>query len=339
MRVLPKSRAARLRAATIVTLPVVVVFAYLLWSPGQVVTDGSHDRRSNGIWLSHGWLGDDRWFANHKQRDTLPPFREAVYIEEQAAFWRRMGIVDLFPHLAPVRADGHLPGVDAAQVELLLDHTEGLHVMPWIGGVLGRDVHPSDSAWRSSFTAQVAGLLSNHPRLAGVHLNVEPWPSDDADMLVLLEELKAALPGDAVLSVAAYPPPTHWHPHPDLHWDESYFRQIAARCDHLAVMMYDTALRWRKPYRKLMADWTEQVLTWSGNTPVLLGVPAYEDAGVGYHDPNVENVDNALWGIHAGLMRFKTLPANYRGIAIYSGWTTDEEEWSQLRRGFFATPQ
>ncbi|MBI5604286.1 MAG: hypothetical protein HY879_13135 [Deltaproteobacteria bacterium] len=83
------------------------------------------------------------------------------------------------------------------------------------------------------------------------------------------------------------------------------------------MMMYDTAIPFEKVYRHLMALWTREILVWAGNTPVLLGVPAYDEAGVGYHDPKVGNLKNALMGIHGGLTSFPTLPRNYQGIAIY----------------------
>ena len=34
----------------------------------MVVSDGSHDVKTNGIWLQHGWLGDDKWFQRHKKK-------------------------------------------------------------------------------------------------------------------------------------------------------------------------------------------------------------------------------------------------------------------------------
>lgn len=73
-------------------------------------------------------------------------------------------------------------------------------------------------------------------------------------------------------------------------------------------MMYDTAIPYEKVYRHLMALWTREILVWAGNTPVLLGVPAHDDAGVGYHNPKVENLKNALMGIHTGFSGFLALP-------------------------------
>jgi spore germination protein YaaH len=192
------------------------------------------------------------------------------------------------------------------------------------------------AAWRAGFCRSARKLLDDYPGLAGVHVNIEPCPSGNAGFLRLLEELRAALPKGKILSVAAYPPPTVWHRFPEVHWEEPYFREVAARADQLAVMMYDTSLRKQKPYRHLMAGWTREVLAWSGGTKVLLGLPAYDDAGSGYHHPDVENLRNALLGVHGGLgaSAAADLPANYQGVALYSEWEMDEAEWAWYRGHF-----
>lgn len=310
--------------------------SYWVWEPGQVVTDGRHDLRTNGIWLSHGWLGDDRWFERNN-RDTAR-FRSETAVLELAGRLRQNGVRDVYPHLCPCAADGRLPGVDREQAERFLTGFEGFRVMPWIGSVRGNHCSPESARWRAAFVQSACELLERHPRLAGVHINVEPMPSGDSAFLALLDEMRAGLPSGRLLSVAAYPPPTRWHPHPDVHWDEIYFRQVASRVDQLAVMMYDSGIKLPKSYERLMRDWTVEVLTWAGGTEVLLGVPAYEDAGVGYHSPRVENLRTSLRGIHAGLATFKPLPACYRGISIYSEWEMDETEWRQLSAEFGRAP-
>ena len=170
-------------------------------------------------------------------------------------------------------------------------------------------------------------MLDRHPRLAGVQINIEPCPSGHEGFLLFLDELRAALPEGKLLSVAAYPPPTWVHRYPEVHWDRKYFGEVARRTDQMAVMMYDTSLRLSKPYVSLMADWTREAIAWAGDTPVLLGVPTYDDADSGYHHPSVEHLPNALAGIHAGLFSLSTLPVNYQGVAIYCEWETDADEW------------
>jgi hypothetical protein len=56
-------------------------------------------------------------------------------------------------------------------------------------------------------------------------------------------------------------------------------------------------------------------------------------AGADYHDPRVENLENALLGIHRGLSR-NPLPTNFQGVAIYSDWETSDQEWDYFRGHF-----
>jgi len=307
--------------------------AYLLWTPGLDLRDGRDDRRHNGLWLAHGWLGADDWFIRNGKTNEYSKYREAQGIRELSERLHRNHVTDVFPHLCPAEADGHLPPIDDKQVERVLDGLAGIRVMPWIGGPNGGNVRLQNAKWRSVFTNDVALLLRMHPRFAGVHLNVEPLPSGDTNFLAFLEQLRSALPQGKLLSIAAYPPPTRWHPYSDVHWDEHYFRQVARRCDQMVVMMYDAGQRIPKFYQLLVANWTKEVMGWSGGKPVLLGVPTYDDPGVEYHHANVENLTNALLGVHRGLS-VGPPPANYQGVAVYADWETSNGEWSYFRGHF-----
>lgn len=311
----------------------VPTLAYLFWSPGLDVRDGRHDRGSNAVWLAHGWLGADEWFINNGKTNEFVRYRERNNVLELVAKVRTNRITDLYPHLCPATVEGHLPPIDDRQTELFLDAFVGFRVMPWVGGPNGSSVHADSSEWRKAFVRDIQRLLQRHPRFAGIHLNVEPMQDGCAEFLELLEAIRAALPEGKILSIAAYPPPTLWHAYPEVHWSEAYFRQVAKRCDQMAVMMYDAGQLLPKTYQKLMADWTVEVLAWSEGKPVLLGVPTYDDAGVGYHDPKVENLGNALPGIHRGLTRAE-VPTNYQGLAVYCDWETSEKEWAFWRKHF-----
>jgi hypothetical protein len=315
------------------TFLVMIWCAYLTWTPGLDLRDGQHDRGHNGLWLAHGWLGADDWFIRNGKTNEYSKYREAPSIRELSEKLHRNHITDVFPHLCPAEAAGHLPSVDDKQVERLLDGLAGIRVMPWVGGPNGDNVRLGNAKWRSVFVDEVALLLQKHPRLFGVHLNVEPLPSGDTNFLSFLEQLRSALPEEKLLSIAAYPPPTRWHPQRDVHWDQAYFHEVARRCDQIVVMMYDAGQRFPKMYQRLMADWTGEVLAWNSGKSVLLGVPTYEDPGVEYHYSNVENITNALLGVHRGLSA-GALPSNYQGVAIYAEWETSDQEWSYFRDHF-----
>jgi hypothetical protein len=313
--------------------------AYGLWSPGEVDLSGRHSRDRNALWMQHGWLGDDDWFARAGKVDRIAELRDPGRIASLVRTVRAHGIADLFPHLCPASPDGRIAPADGAQVERLLDaaaqpagEASPLRVIPWIGGARDGTARVEDPAWRRAFVASSVELLEAHPRLAGVHVNVEPWPDGDAAGLALLDEMRAALPAGRILSVAAYPPPTRWHRFPDVHWSATYFREVARRCDQVAVMAYDTALRQEKVYRWLVARWTREVLSEASGAEVLIGVPSYDDAGSGWHVPRVESLENALAGLHAGLGDARELPASYQGVALYCEWETDDAEWRHWQR-------
>lgn len=316
---------------------VLVPIVFLYWPRGEDVRDGRHDRGRNGIWLSHAWLGDDGWFERYGRLAERAAYRDPERVAELARSLRRHHVRDVFPHLCPATPGGRIMPVDPEATRVFLDAFEGSRVMPWIGGVLGKQVHPEQEKWRRQFVRSVVDLLTTYPRLAGVHLNIEPCPSGHAGFLQLLDELRAALPEGKLLSVAAYPPPTLWHPYPEVHWDRETYQQVSRRADQIAVMLYDTSLSFPMVYRSLVADWTQEALEWAPQSQVLLGVPAYDDAGVGYHDPEVENLPAALMGIHAGLDAFEQLPDNYQGVVIYCGWEMDDSEWGELGELFLFT--
>ncbi len=318
-----------------------VAGARALWNPGLTVTDGRDDRGRNAMWLQHGWIGADSWFVENEREWKKPLFRSDEKVRELAAQCAQNGITDIYPHLAPTQPDGSIMPVDDAQLKRFLNGAPDLRVMPWIGGVKDADITLDLPARRQHFLDSVAALLRKYPRLAGVHLNVEPWPSGDAPMLVFLDDLRAVLPPGKILSVAAYPPPSRLHPFPEVHWDEAYFRQVAARCDQMAVMVYDTSLRDPKMFEWLAANWNAQIFEWTepnGSRPngpqILIGVPTYADEGVGYHHPGAENLTTGLRALHRALSRFDKTPANYQGAAIYSEWETDASEWKSWQKEF-----
>lgn len=315
-----------------------LLWRYPLWTPGIDIRDGRHDRGTNGLWLQHGWLADDAWFARNGKQERITLFRDMERLTSLARLLDRHHVTDLFPHLCPAQRDGALPETDPAQVERFLDAFPHSRVLPWVGGARGMQAFPAEAAWRATFARSVADLLRTHPRLAGVHINIEPCESGSADFLQLLDDVRAALPTGKLLSVAAYPPPTLLHRFSGVHWDRTYYAEVAERVDQLAIMMYDTSLKEPKTYQRLVADWTVECLEWSGKAEVLLGLPAYDDVGVGYHHREAENLADGLLGIHAGLTRSTSLPANYRGVALYCEWEMDEEEWRRFRGHFLRLP-
>lgn len=316
-------------------LAIVFALIYFFWSPGAEVRDGRNDLNTNGIWMQHGWLGDDAWFK-HNGKDPKR-FRDKAILQKTAEDLKKAHIKDVFPHLCPASKSGSLPGADESQVERFLDAFDGFRVMPLVGGVASSDVFLHDIRWRRSFASSCAELLERHPRLAGIHVNIEPLRSGNRDFLQLLQEIRQQIPKDKLLSVAAYPPPSLWQQNADVHWDEAYSRMVASAVDQSVVMLYDTSLHSPGLYEQQVKDWTTNVLDWYNPKEVLLGVPAYDDPGVGYHDPATENLHHALRGINAALNANK--PSSYQGICVYSDWQMTPAKWADYFNMFVSHAQ
>lgn len=304
-----------------VCVVLIIPLSYLLWSPGLEIRDGRHDRGQNGIWISSLWLGKgEGWYHRNVDTNKFGHYRSKESIQALASNLRAHHITDVFPKLHPADVGGLVPDVDSAQVEMFLDEFSGFRVIPSIRW--GGSAHFRNDKGRKAFIASVKQLLDDHPRFAGVHLNLELLTNGDAGFLKLLDELKASLPPGKLLSIAAYAPPSRWQEKWEVHWDEIYFREVAKRCDQIAVRMYDTSLQAPRLYQNLMAAWTAEVLTWSEGKQVLLGIPTYR-----------VSLRNSLLGIHLGLSR-QPVPTNYQGIAIRSDRETDDEEWKYFREHF-----
>ncbi len=292
-----------------------------IWCPARGL-----DRGHNALWLSHGWLGGSSWFAENNR--LWEGYRGLAAQEALAERLDRLNVGVVYPHLCPTDASGHLPEVDPAQVEGFAQALPGVEVLPWIGGVNGRHVFLRDSAWRATFVAEAAALV-RAGGFAGVHLNIEPLPSGDADYLSLLEELKTALPAGKRLSVAAYPPQVLASQVLEVHWTTDYFTEVAERSDELAVMTYDSGLWLPGPFALLVARWSQKAREAAGSTDLFLGVPTYDDEVQSWHKPIAENLRSGLAGL--GLVDGG---AGYRGVAIYANWELDEKEVGWLEEVF-----
>ena len=100
-------------AALIATLALALVGAYAPWCPGLDVRDGRHDLGRNAIWLQHGWLESDDWFARHGTSDRIADFRSpgsgyhVPEVENLAS-----GLLGVHAELARFeRVPAHYPGV------------------------------------------------------------------------------------------------------------------------------------------------------------------------------------------------------------------------------------
>ncbi len=277
--------------------------------------------RDNAVWLRRRWIHEPRSDAE---------------ITTLVAALRAHDLGTIYPFVGPLAPDGRfgwrdgdtLREYDPAVARAFFTRAHAadptLRIVPWTGGVFERDVHLASPEWRAAFVAQAGALVALGAD--GVQLNIEPMVSYAAGYLDLLRELRAGLGPEAILSVAAYPPPTPLHPYPDVHWEPAFLTEVCRLTDDISVMAYDTALPTKAAYSELMESWTRTLVTALGDERCVwrIGVPAYEDDKP-WHRPDAETLAAAIAGVERGL---GTAPANFRGLAIYAGWTTNLAEWA-----------
>jgi hypothetical protein len=192
---------------------------------------------------------------------------------------------------------------------------------------------PAVRAKIASFSSQ----LVNEMGFDGIHLDPEPVPNGDEDTLQLLDEVRAAIGHDKILSLATRNVIPVWGDAPlppalGL-WQASYYRRIAARVDEIAVMSYDSTM----PVPWLYEQWAHfQVIgitraTQGTHVRLWFGVSTSEEETWTHH-PWAENMRFGLQGIIAGLNDATAVPETISGVAIYPHWETDAVEWAQYDR-------
>ena len=108
------------------------------------------------------------------------------------------------------------------------------------------------------------------------------------------------------------------------------FAQVAATCDQMAVMCYDSGYLTPRAYvwlvRQQAIHVTHAARQGNPQCRVLLGVPTY-GAGFFSHNPHAENLTMALRGVREGLADPGADLSVFAGIAPFADYTTSPQDW------------
>lgn len=303
--------------------------AWLLYRYAPVSTAGPDT--PNAVWAAHKWVGESH--------------TEEVY-DEYAELLVRHQISDVYFHAGPLTGEGLIPPEKFPNARLLLaamrQRAPSIRLHAWVGQVERRGGGPldiSDAGTRANIAQTADDLIELG--FDGIHYNIEPIYSGDPNLLALLDETAPVTrERGKLLSMAT----DELAPLPGLEylarlfvrqaglWRAGYYREMAARTDQLAVMMYDTAMPFDWLYGAIVAWETWRLWEIVGpDTTLFMGVPTYEDEHFGFH-PAAENMASGLRGIGIGLALDGPPAGPTFGAAVYAGWTTDDKEWAVWRR-------
>ncbi|GHF40374.1 membrane protein [Streptomyces mashuensis] len=319
--------------ALLVLVPVVTAGSALRAAYAGSPADDAVTRGRDAVWLGHAWVDGRRGPA------------------DLAALKRRLagtGIRDLYVHAGPLEHDGTLPADVYRGAGRFLDavHRElpGVRVQAWLGDKVtdragGPGLYLPSAPVREAVVESARQVL--RAGFEGLHLDVEPVPSDDRDFLALLDSLHTAVRSQGgVLSVAAQ----QIDPLPALHraartlgskkwWTQRYFAQVARRTDQIAVMSYDTALPAETLYGGYVARQTALALQVTPRrTDLLMGLPFYHTDDWG-HQSRAETAAAAVRGARLGLSRQDRHRERF-GVALYVDFAATEADWRAYRGGW-----
>jgi hypothetical protein len=317
-------------AAVVGLLLLGVAFAWVdrvFYPYGAPPPGAAGDQGENGLWLRYTW-----YFGEYTKSD------EAAL----ATRLRENRIRYAYVHVRTVLPDGRLKFRDVPSARHLVAELHrdapGVRVLAWIYVDADRHDHdrvdPTRVDVRQRMAAEARSLTTD-AGFDGVQWDYEVCPDNDRGLLDLLLATRAVLPRGKTIAVAA----PLWSPPPlcDLGygWSDAYLARIAALCDQVAVMDYDSGITLPRAYVWLTAAQVRHVCHAAvlGNPAcrILIGVPTYVQGG-GAHDARTENLALALRGVRAGLAALSPDErATFAGVAPFADYTTTPADWRTYR--------
>jgi hypothetical protein len=309
----------------LLTLLAADYYLYPLWAP---IGGRSFNHGDNGLWLHYDW-----YFGTAKE--SIPTLAQRLKAEQiRWAYFhvRFIGKSGKLRYRHPEFAK-QLAKLRAA----LADPSIKLIAWIYIGnerGITGVDL--ADARVRAAIAGEARWLV-HECGFDGVQYDYELCADGDADFLKLLRETRAQLkqaPAKPALLSVATPMWLAW-PFRYWGWSDEYFARVAALCDQMAVMGYDSGLYLPRQYVWLMRQQAMHVTRAAahGNPQcrVLLGVPTYKDSSPSHH-VHTENLRMALKGVREGMATNAAVPGSFSGVAIFADYTTNPAEWLAYRQ-------
>ena len=255
----------------------------------------------------------------------------------------------IFPYTTYLRSDGTFNPTYEHAAEFVAAfrqfNAEAL-LLAWVGIPLKSDgpfgvkgwVDLGDRATRAKIVAFIAELMKEG-HFDGIHLNVETVHNNDPNFLLLLEEVRASIGSEYMISVAG----SHWAPAllnelppRNFRWTDVYYRSVAERVDQIATMTYDSYAPHAAIYRLWLREQVRGISQSLSNSDATLlwGISVSHEDTLS-HRPNVENLSSGLAGICAGLSSLPQPNQAVRGVAIYADWEfapADQQIWDEWQR-------
>jgi len=277
----------------------------------------------NAVWIGHEWVGENKTDQE---------------IQELVNNFKKYEIDTVFVHVGPINKKG---SVDPETYKFSLNFVdkakifdENIEYQAWLGQIR-RKIDLSNDDIRHNIS-NLCVVLTEILGFDGIHFEIEPVWDGDRNFIELLAEVREDLKDGKKISVALaelIPQSILWLTE-HIYTFENYnsevnYLNVAMYADQIVAMVYDLDIDSGWFYRWVVSEQTIRITDLIGDKEVFIAIPAYDDKNKesDVKADNVENIENGLRGIAKGLNNFRSNEDSFAGVAIYSYWEIDEEEW------------
>lgn len=296
------------------------------WVP-EKISNPNCRYENNAAWISVDWV-------------STPMGSENIQWLAESAANRKLRY--LFAYASYLKEDGTFNPTYNHATEFVAEFRRfnpNTKLLAWIGLPLKKSNFGGIAGWvdleNKHTRIQIAEFVANlvaEAKFDGAHLDAETVLNGDENYLLLLEEVKAALGPEPILSIAG----SHWLPEvlnsvPLINrtrWTDSYYQAVAERTDQIAPMTYDSSTSQGAWYRLWMREQVRGISqsVAKSNVELLMGISVAK-ADTTSHRSEVETLRNGLAGICA-----TSDTKIVDGVAIYADWDfwkEDQAIWSE----------
>lgn len=155
-----------------------------------------------------------------------------------------------------------------------------------------------------------------------VEIDLEPLPSATPWLLEFLVGIKTT---SKELEIRLAVPALSEKPLVGPTWNKESVDKVLEKIDGVDFMLYDTGLQDKREYAALLKNAIRFALNVSETSPIVLGVPAYQDR-TKYHQLKVENLETVLEVLKSFPPK-ELVPLCLKKVrlSLYAGWTLSKE--------------
>lgn len=311
------------KAFFVYTFTGLVLLGIILWhlvvGPADSHEGAFYNKGKNAVWLQHSWIDTEySWETISQLLNSLEKY----------------GITYAYLHSGPVEKNGKVPEYRYVYAKQFMSRAKAVNpnikIYAWLGQKREK-IDLNDAVVRLEIV-KMAKFFMDDVGFDGVHYDFEAINGYDQGFIDLVEETAAAV-GKENVSVAL----EEYIPDYIL-WGLSFFDEvkdsvsedlvmrISDDVDQFVFMSYDTGVDDPEWYRWLVKQEIVAVTRLLPDHRVLVGIPSY-DEGFSNFNAEAENIESALKGVIDGLNNRRSVREAFEGVAVYSYWETDSEEW------------